>query len=202
MNKAAKVISETLLGEYRKEVTLGKRAFSIYQPTIKEISRMFPGSELSVNENTKRFEVIAGMPEHLDDVCRALAVAITIKKPIAEGLTFRYIRRFATLEQIVKAIVTLGSVIRGDELFTYCQLDKSTEGRAAEVLGNNNLIGQVSSFMENLHLSFKEAYEELSFPLLLMMAADKMRINHGSDEPKTEVKSLSGKEMLKQKKGV
>lgn len=202
MNKAANIVSLTLLGEYCKVVTFGKRTFSIYQPSIKDISRMFPGSGLSVSENTKRFEVVAGMPEHLDDVCRTLAVAVTIKKPMAEGLTFRYIRRFATLEQILEAIVTIGSVIRGDELFNSCKLDKSSEGRAAEILGNNNLIGQVSSFMENLHVSFKEAYEELSFPLLLMMAADKMRVDHDSNEQKTEVKSMSGKDLLKKKRGI
>lgn len=124
MNTAAKIVSETLLGEYHKVVTLGKREFRIYQPTINEISRMFPGSGLSVSENTKRLEVISSMPEHIDEVCRTLAVAITIKKPIAEGLTFEYIRRFATMDQIQEAILVLGSVIRGDEIFELCELDK------------------------------------------------------------------------------
>ena len=198
MNTAAKIVSETLLGEYHKVVTLGKREFRIYQPTINEISRMFPGSGLSVSENTKRLEVISSMPEHIDEVCRTLAVAITIKKPIAEGLTFEYIRRFATMDQIQEAILVLGSVIRGDERFELCELDKSTGKDTAKIFGNNNLAGQVATFVEQLHLSYKEVTNELSYPLLLLMSVDKMRVSY-DDETEPEVKTLSGKELLKMK---
>ena len=198
MNTAAKIVSETLLGEYHKVVTLGKREFRIYQPTINEISRMFPGSGLSVSENTKRLEVISSMPEHIDEVCRTLAVAITIKKPIAEGLTFEYIRRFATMDQIQEAILVLGSVIRGDEIFELCELDKSTGKDTAKIFGNNNLAGQVATFVEQLHLSYKEVTNELSYPLLLLMSVDKMRVSY-DDETEPEVKTLSGIELLKMK---
>lgn len=54
--------------------------------------------------------------------------------------------------------------------------------------------------MENLHLSYKEVYEELSYLLLVLMMADKPRTLYG-DEEKTEVKKMSGKELLKQKIG-
>lgn len=202
MNKAANIVSLTLLGEYNKVVTLGEREFKIYQPTINEISRMFSGAGLSVNEGMERLEVIAGIPEHLDDVCHTLAVAVTMKKPLAEGLAFQYIQRFATLEQIQEAIITLGSVVRGDEIFEYCELDKSTGKDTAKILGNNNLAGQVASFIEQLHLSYKEVTSELSFPLLLLMSVDKMRVDYGQGETEPEMKKLSGKEMLKQKKGV
>lgn len=37
MNKVANIVSITLLGEYCKVITLGKREFKIYQPTISEI---------------------------------------------------------------------------------------------------------------------------------------------------------------------
>lgn len=198
MNNAAKIVSETLLGEYHKVVTLGKKEFRIYQPTINEISRMFPGSGLSVDENTKRLEVISLMPEHLDEVCRTLAVAITTKNPITERLTFEYIRRFVTMDQIQEAILVLGSVIRGDEIFEHCDLDKSTGKDTAKILGNNNLAGQVATFMEQLHLSYKEVTNELSYPLLLLMSVDKMRVSY-DDEEKPEVKTLSGKELMKMK---
>lgn len=199
MNKTANIVSLTLLGEYHKIITLGKREFKIYQPTISEISRMFNGFSLSVYEGMKRLEVIAGMPEHLDEVCRTLAIATTIKKPIAEGLTFEYIQRFATIDQIQEAIVVLGSVVHGDEIFEYCNLDKSTGKDTAKILGNNNLVGQVATFMEQLHVSYKEATAELSFPLLLLMSVDKMRIDYGNGESTPEVKTISGKELMKMK---
>lgn len=200
MRKAANIVSLTLLGEYYKVVTLGKREFKIYQPTMNDISRMFDGAGLSVNEGMKRLEVIAGMPEHLNEVCRTLAIASTIKHPVAEGLTFEYIRRFATMEQIQEAIITLGSVIRGDEIFEHCHLDKSTGKDTAKILGNNNLVGQVATFVEQLHVSYKEATSELSFPLLLLMSVDKMRIDHGNGEAEPEVKTISGKELMKMKR--
>jgi hypothetical protein len=199
MNKAANIVSLTLLGEYHKVITLGKREFKIYQPTISEISRMFNGAGLSVNEGMKQLEVIAGMPDHLDEVCRTLAIATTIKRPVAERMTFEYIQRFATMEQIQEAIIILGSVIRGDEIFEYCNLDKSTGKDTAKILGNNSLIGQVATFMEQLHVSYKEATSELSFPLLLLMSIDKMRVDYGNGEAEPEVKKLSGKELMKMK---
>lgn len=201
MNKAAQIVSETLLGVYNRPVTLGKREFKIYQPAIREIARMFNGSDLSVNDNMKSLQVMASMPEHMDSLCHTLAVAVTIKRPALERLAFEYIRRFATIDQIQEAIISLGSVIRGEDIFGNCEIDKSSVKETTKVLGNNNLTGQIATFIDQLHLSYQEVYEKLSFPLLLLMMADKPRVVY--DETDTgETKTLSGKEMLKMKKGL
>ena len=55
--------------------------------------------------------------------------------------------------------------------------------------------------MENLHLSYKEVYEELPYLLLLLMSADKPRAVY-KDKDKVEVKKMSGKELMKQKTGI
>lgn len=52
--------------------------------------------------------------------------------------------------------------------------------------------------MENLHFSYREVYEELPYLLLLLMMADKPRVVYGD---KTEVKKMTGKELMRQKKG-
>ncbi|WP_199851495.1 hypothetical protein [Parabacteroides pacaensis] len=55
--------------------------------------------------------------------------------------------------------------------------------------------------MDSLHLSFREVYEELPYLLLLLMSADKPRPVYGEKEDEAVVKKVSGREMLKMKKG-
>ena len=52
--------------------------------------------------------------------------------------------------------------------------------------------------MENLHLSYREVYEDLPYLLLLLMSADKPRAVY---EDKVEVKKMSGKDLMRQKRG-
>ena len=52
--------------------------------------------------------------------------------------------------------------------------------------------------MENLNLSYREVYEDLPYLLLLLMSADKPRAVY-EDKEKTEVKKMSGKDLMRQK---
>jgi len=54
--------------------------------------------------------------------------------------------------------------------------------------------------MENLHFSYREVYEELPYLLLLLMMADKPRVVYDK-KGDTEVKRMSGKELMRQKRG-
>ena len=54
--------------------------------------------------------------------------------------------------------------------------------------------------MENLHLSYREVYEVLPYLLLLLMSADKP-IDIHEDKDGTEVKKMSGKDLMRQKRG-
>lgn len=67
-----------------------------------------------------------------------------------------------------------------------------------KIVGGETITGQIASFIENLNLSYKEVYEELPYLLLVLMMADKPRMVYGGGE-KTEVKKMTGKELLKQK---
>lgn len=191
MNTAALLISKTFLREYHEDVVLGLKSFKIYQPTIKEMISMFNGLDLSLNEKTN---IISSMSD-MDDACRSISKAVTLKRPLMTCLAFNYIIRFASIEQIHKAAETLSSVISGDKLFKACHLEKSSETIKTEFLGNTNMMGQVASFMENLHLSYKEVFEVIPYPQLLMMSADKLRISTGEKE-----RVVSGRDLLKKKK--
>lgn len=83
-----------------------------------------------------------------------------------------------------------------------CQLGNGAgkSDSKTKVVGGDSIAGQIVSFMENLHLSYREVYEELPYILLLAMSADKPR-DTGKEDNKTEIVKLSGKELMKQKKG-
>lgn len=83
-----------------------------------------------------------------------------------------------------------------------CQLGNGAgqSDSKTKVVGGDSIAGQIVSFMENLHLSYREVYEELPYILLLAMSADKPRVEYG-EKDEVEVKKVSGKELLKQKKG-
>lgn len=69
-----------------------------------------------------------------------------------------------------------------------------------EVVGGDTIAGSIVSFMDTLHLSYREVYEDIPYLLLLLMMADKPRVVYG-DQEKTAVKKMSGKELMRQKKG-
>ncbi len=46
-------------------------------------------------------------------------------------------------------------------------------------MGNETLLGQVATFMENLHLSYAEVTEGFSYRQLLIMAKDKQHVAYG-----------------------
>lgn len=69
-----------------------------------------------------------------------------------------------------------------------------------KIVGGNTIAGSIASFMENLHFSYREVYEELPYLLLLLMMADKPRVVYDK-KGDTEVKRMSGKELMRQKRG-
>lgn len=69
-----------------------------------------------------------------------------------------------------------------------------------KIVGGDTIAGQIASFIDTLHLSYKEVFEELPYLLLLLMNADKPRPVYG-EEKEAEVKMVSGKDMLKVKRG-
>ena len=48
-NNAAKVVADSLLRTYYKEVKLGKFTYKIYQPTIKDLLNILGDSQVSIN---------------------------------------------------------------------------------------------------------------------------------------------------------
>lgn len=195
-NNAAKVVADSILGTYYKEVKLGKFTYRIYQPTIKDLLNILGGSQVRINESMKRMELIAQMPEHIEECARAISYAVSINKPEAYRKTaYQYIIHYATMEQIVNAFAVLSGVINGKELFDSVKMDKvHSKNGPSQTVGANSIFGAMGMLMDNLHLSYKEVFETIPYPCLLMMNADKLRVLGPGDERLVEV---DGKEFFR-----
>lgn len=198
MSKAAYIVAGSIIGKYCKEVQLGKVTYKIYQPTIKEMCLIFGNNHTSINDNMKRFELIAQMPEHVNECARALSYAVSIKKSeFLRKTAYQYILHYATMEQIESAFFILASVINGKELFESVKMERVKSEDKPESVGGNSILGTISTLIENLHLSYKEVFEIIPYPVMLMMNADKVRVL-GINEKK--VTKISGKELAQRRK--
>lgn len=198
MNNPARVICESILGTYSKEVVLGKIKFQIKQPSIKDLCKVLGSSTADLNESMKRFEVIARMPEYVEESAKALSYIVSIKKPaVYRKLAYWYIKNFVSMEQAVNAFSVWTQVVTGKEIFESVKFASVKSDNKCQVVGANSLFGKMVSFMENLHLSYKDAFENISYPNLLIMSADKTRILSGSSEQMVE---MTEDEYFKQRK--
>lgn len=82
-----------------------------------------------------------------------------------------------------------------------CQLGNGAGKSDSEtkITGGDSIAGQIVSFMENLHLSYGEVFEELPYILLLVMSADKLRVVYDKED---EIEMVSGRELMEQKRGL
>lgn len=58
------------------------------------------------------------------------------------------------------------------------------------------MLGQIATFMDNLHLSYQEVVYEIPYRNLVIMQRDKLRVVYGE-----KVKKVSGKELAARRKG-
>lgn len=62
-----------------------------------------------------------------------------------------------------------------------CRLsqERGKDGGHTEIAGGNTLDGQLVSFIEHLHLSYREVYEVIPYRRLLLMQKDKLHLVYG-----------------------
>lgn len=58
------------------------------------------------------------------------------------------------------------------------------------MIGNECLLGQIATFMENLHLSYDDVVYRIPYRNLLIMNKDKLHVVYG-----TKIEKVSGKSM-------
>lgn len=77
-----------------------------------------------------------------------------------------------------------------------CRLseERSKDGGDTQTIGNETLMGQIASFMEGLHLSYREVFERIPYRNLILMQKDKLHIVTGSI-----VRETQGRDMIERK---
>ena len=66
--------------------------------------------------------------------------------------------------------------------------------RKSEVIGNNCLLGQIATFIENLHLTYDEVVNQIPYRNLVIMQKDKLHVAYGE-----VMKEVSEEEFFKRK---
>ena len=117
-------------------------------------------------------------------------------------MAYQYITHYATMEQIVNAFVVLSGVINGKELFDSVKMDKfRSKNGTAETIGANSIFGAMGSLMDSLHLTYKEVFETIPYPCLLMMNADKLRVLGAGEDKLVEVSTEEFFRMRAERRG-
>ena len=57
--------------------------------------------------------------------------------------------------------------------------ERSKPDSETETIGNDCLLGQIASFMDNLNLSYNEVVEVIPYRNLIIMQKDKLRVCYG-----------------------
>lgn len=72
--------------------------------------------------------------------------------------------------------------------------ERSNSDSKTEVVGNNCLLGQIASFIENLHLSYDEVVNQIPYRNLVIMQKDKLHTAYGE-----VMEEMSEEEFFKRK---
>lgn len=91
----------------------------------------------------------------------------------------------------------------GERGFSLCRLDVGGGDNDSDYRGNQTIVGQLTTFMEGLHLTYNEVFREIPYRQLQLMSVDKLRPadqERGENGEEIKRKVVSGKEMLKKRK--
>ncbi|TWV64057.1 hypothetical protein FSA05_00080 [Parabacteroides distasonis] len=78
--------------------------------------------------------------------------------------------------------------------------ERSQSDSKAEAVGNNCLLGQIASFIENLHLSYDDVVYKIPYRNMIIMQKDKLHTVYGDvmeEVSEEEYFKMKGKNPLK-----
>lgn len=70
--------------------------------------------------------------------------------------------------------------------------ERNKDGGKTKIVGNDVLHGQIASFMDSLHLSYKEVFEVIPYRNLVLMQKDKLHESFGDIIVKKNSSELFG----------
>ena len=189
MNQGAKIISESIIGSDFRTVFVNGKAYTVYPPTIHKLAGAI--SHLSDVQEAENLKNVLLSLEESEAYSKALSWLITGDESLSEELAK------GTYEENVNALDEAFSMIDSK---VFLKAGSETEerkpaGSETEVVGNDTLLGQIASFMENLHLSYREVVYEIPYRNLVLMQRDKLHTVTG-----TKVTKVKGKDMASRRR--
>lgn len=125
MNKASKIISEGILGNYSRNIQVGSKWYSMKQPTIPVIARIVRHwSCIDMADKHSVLSVISEIPVNSKPIIRGIAEALAGGNRIKYVYYRRVIRKLTT-EQMKEAVVTIIELINGKDFFESASLARS-----------------------------------------------------------------------------
>ncbi|WP_418409317.1 hypothetical protein [Alistipes sp.] len=184
MSKSANIVAKSLLNTHHVSVKLGMMRFRVYQPFVKDLARAFAKGEINIS--------MSGKQEYsIETISRLL-----FKRSWSQKLFLWYARRYATYEEISAATMKIVDIVSGKDLFDSVKIDKTRREKVSETVGNNTITGIIATMMEQLNISYKEAFRGINYPTMLLMMADKVRTLVGDEQ---KIIRGSGAEMARRR---
>ena len=180
MEKASKIVSAAVLGKDFETVFVNGKAYVIHPPTIHKIAGA--GYYLS---DLKDGITVMDMLRSLKDVDTASRALSWLIRWSDRGFSNRSFNDFCW--KFLQAV-------------SFSQERCSTDSKAT-VVGNNCLLGQIATFMENLHLSYDEVVYKIPYRNMVIIQKDKLHTVYGEvmeEVSEEEFFKTKGKNPLKQ----
>lgn len=189
MSKGSGYVSRAMTGGDSQPIVVNEKYYMIPSPTIETIAKV--GEALCDEQESKDVRGILYNILHAEAYVKALSRMIIGDDSLVDALLE------GTTDEILNGLETGLSMLSIDIWEKVIGFDRERSA-GGETAGNATLLGQVATFMENLHLTYNEAYREIPFRNLLVMQKDKLHTVTG-----TKIKKISGKEMAsrRMKKG-
>ena len=166
MSKSADIVARSLLNTHHASVKLGVLKFRVYQPFVKDLARAFAGGKIDVS--------ISGRQKYsMETISRLL-----FRHSWCQKLFLWYAKRYATCEEISAATMKIADIVSGKDLFDSVKIDKTV----SETVGNNTITGIIATMMDQLNISYNEAFQGINYPTMLLMMTDKVRTLVGDEE--------------------
>ena len=170
MSKSADIVARSLLNTHHVSVKLGVLKFRVYQPFVKDLARAFAGGKIDVS--------ISGRQKYSMETISKLLV----RRSWCQKLFLWYAKRYATCEEISAATMKIADIVSGKDLFDSVKIDKTRRKTVSETVGNNTITGIIATMMDQLNISYNEAFQGINYPTMLLMMTDKVRTLVGDEE--------------------
>ena len=164
MSKSANIVAASLLNKHHVIVRIGRLNFRFYQPYIKDLARAFADERLDLSIH-----------------CRW-----------QQRLFLWYAGRYSDYRQIRIAAQKIADITTGKDLLESVKIDKTRKKTITETIGNNSIAGIMATMMKHLNISYRDAFEKVNYPTMMLMMIDKVRSLVGDEK---KIVKGSGKEM-------